>query len=441
MKARINFLLKFLIFLAPSVLMAQNGSGFKYGIVDAWQYPYKESTDTQRKFRIGKILSVKIANLDGWIMEEVAAKRLNAAPFLTSEQRDEIESHLKALEKGEANKLDPATCACITEYNRFVLSRLYPVVNGIDIPKPVRYGVIPVHSDNKDTIHIIRFLLDRNSSDNPAWKKLLKTSEQSLRINLTLGFVDKDNSPPRQLPSIVGGDDKDSGLVLEMELYDFVRVYVVAAIILVMLGFLLWFTPDSDILRDTTQPIGRDGRHPWSLSRAQMAFWFILVVSSFLFVWGVTEQLVEIGKSSLALIGIGSATALGVAAVSNSQRDEPAIAAAARLYSSRRIQTWKDLKKKAIAGADGFDASDKDFFNRRRMTKLLEDWMTENGVVSFHRFQILAWTLALGVVYLDYTLHQLELPDLDVTLLALTGISAGTYVGFKFPPTRPIPGN
>lgn len=56
----------------------------------------------------------------------------------------------------------------------------------------------------------------------------------------------------------------------------------------------------------------------------------------------------------------------------------------------------------------------------------------ENGV-SFHRLQIVAWTIVLKVIFI-YRVHtKHEMPDFDAQLLGLMGISSGTYIGFKFP--------
>ena len=61
----------------------------------------------------------------------------------------------------------------------------------------------------------------------------------------------------------------------------------------------------------------------------------------------------------------------------------------------------------------------------------LEDILNDEGGVSFHRFQILAWTLVLIVIFLASVWQTLAMPVLDEYLLTLMGMSAGTYVGLK----------
>jgi len=52
-------------------------------------------------------------------------------------------------------------------------------------------------------------------------------------------------------------------------------------------------------------------------------------------------------------------------------------------------------------------------------------------VIVRHRFQIVVWTLILGVVLVSEVLTKLAMPVFDTTLLTLIGISSGIYLGFK----------
>ena len=54
-----------------------------------------------------------------------------------------------------------------------------------------------------------------------------------------------------------------------------------------------------------------------------------------------------------------------------------------------------------------------------------------------HRLQMLVWTVILGIVFVLKVLSNLAMPEFDATLLALMGISSGTYLGFKFPEQQP----
>jgi hypothetical protein len=56
-----------------------------------------------------------------------------------------------------------------------------------------------------------------------------------------------------------------------------------------------------------------------------------------------------------------------------------------------------------------------------------------HGGVSIHRFQMFAWTLVLGVIFVGSVYTDLSMPEFNATLLGLMGISSGTYLGFKVP--------
>ncbi|MEA2166379.1 MAG: hypothetical protein QOK37_4506 [Thermoanaerobaculia bacterium] len=167
---------------------------------------------------------------------------------------------------------------------------------------------------------------------------------------------------------------------------------------LVLLAFvgiaLLFFARGSDMLREGA-PI--DGvRQPYSLARAQMAFWFFLLVTGYVFVWLVTGERDSIAPSLLGLVGISAATALAAFAVTPSSERKPAATSG----------WWRDLVT------------------------------DEKGVVALDRFQVVVWTLVLGGIFLTSVLWDLTMPEFSATMLALMGISSGTYIGFKLPMKR-----
>jgi len=64
---------------------------------------------------------------------------------------------------------------------------------------------------------------------------------------------------------------------------------------------------------------------------------------------------------------------------------------------------------------------------------LLRDILRDGSGYSFHRFQIFAWTIVLGIIFVSSVYNNLTMPEFSTTLLGLMGISSGTYIGFKFP--------
>jgi hypothetical protein len=135
-----------------------------------------------------------------------------------------------------------------------------------------------------------------------------------------------------------------------------------------------------------------DGVHqPYSLGRAQMAWWFFLIVLSYSFIWLVTGDRDTIPPSLLGLMGISAATALAAAAI-------------AKTAARASMGWWRDL----VADERG-------------------------SAVALDRLQIVVWTVVLSGVFLSSVIWDLTMPEFNATLLALMGISSGTYIGFKLP--------
>lgn len=63
----------------------------------------------------------------------------------------------------------------------------------------------------------------------------------------------------------------------------------------------------------------------------------------------------------------------------------------------------------------------------------MRDIFCDGDGVSFHRFQMIVWTIVLGVVFVNAVHRDLAMPKFDSALLGLMGLSSGTYVGSKFP--------
>ena len=70
---------------------------------------------------------------------------------------------------------------------------------------------------------------------------------------------------------------------------------------------------------------------------------------------------------------------------------------------------------------------------RSRPQSLLLDILFDENGVSFHRLQVVIWTLVMTLIFVVSVYTHLDMPDFDTKLLALMGISNGIYIGFKLP--------
>ena len=200
-------------------------------------------------------------------------------------------------------------------------------------------------------------------------------------------------------------------------------------------------------------PTPVNGFKPWSLARCQMAFWFVLVVVSFLSIWVVIGALDTITGSVLTLIGIGSGAALGSAMI-DVTTDTEARLDELHLKEQKLAMQISDINGKlAVAGIDPgqhtFLASLKTATEGRLTSTrtqiqkcsaipisqgFWDDVLSDHGGGSgFHRIQMVVWTLILGGIFVYSVWKTLSMPEFSETLLALQGISAGTYLGFKIP--------
>ena len=143
----------------------------------------------------------------------------------------------------------------------------------------------------------------------------------------------------------------------------------------------------------------RDSRHGlYSLGKSQMAFWGLLVMLSFAGVWLLTGAMERIPEQVLILLGISGATGLSAIVISNNKQSGRG--AATQPHPTHGF--WRDICN------DG------------------------NGL-SFHRMQVVAWTIFLGLVFVRSVVHVMSMPEFPETLLVLMGISNGVYLGFKIP--------
>jgi hypothetical protein len=255
---------------------------------------------------------------------------------------------------------------------------------------------------------------EKNEADDAAWHSLLGSPDGLVRpVRLSLG--------PSQHVSIeteVRGE-RAFQLVLLYDLY----FYLWLGVTVLLVGCSIWLARRSNLLRDPYAIVPEGAKRPYSLSRFQAVFWCVLVLISFFLIWTITGELGSITGSVLGLLGIGSGTALGAALI-DSDKTAP------------RTQGGGTPAATGVAQSSFKGASSGSF---------LHDILSGENGISFHRFQMFVWTIVLGLIFCSTVYDTLSMPQFDTSLLALLGISSGTYLGFKIPekheagPASPMP--
>ena len=254
---------------------------------------------------------------------------------------------------------------------------LLPFVNGYAMKgSTLRY----IDQESKT----LRFNLARNPSDSgsrEAWTHILGGLGPFKRTHrVSLGTED------------TGPIASDQTVVFEVYPSPWSQIAIVLLILLVIAFLVLVFK--TDILKDPKEE--GTGERTYSLGRFQMAFWFLIILGSFTYIWMVTGDL-AMPETSLVLMGISGATALGAILVKpNPKKPE----------SRKKSTLWRFFVELLGNGEDQ---------------------------ITLHRFQMFAWTMILGLTFIAGVFNQLAQPVLDSSLLTLMGISSGMYVGFKFP--------
>jgi hypothetical protein len=224
--------------------------------------------------------------------------------------------------------------------------------------------------------------------------------------------------------------------------------------LLVMFGSL---ARRSDLLRSGDAPLVPGKQKPWSLARVQAAWWFFLVLASYLLIGLVTGDFSSsITGTTLILLGIAAGTTLGSVAVDMSRKtpENEHEEQAARRRLTLEIAAL-DAEMLAFdpetADAEATAAEQERVATRKakysQLCKLmranegfLKDILSDANGVSFHRFQIAAWTLVLGIVFVLQVFRELSMPQFSETLLGLMGLSSATFVAMKTTePTAPKP--
>lgn len=283
----------------------------------------------------------------------------------------------------------------------------------------------------------------RISDDNRAvWTDLLGAPE-GLRRSVTFSVGPAEGAP---FDTVLDGSRR-----VQLTVISPVYGGIALALVVVTLAVFVQLARTTSIIRKP----GPGATQPYDLGRFQMAVWFFLIYLSYTAIWLVTDATDTIHPSLLALLGISAGTALSEAVIdagaapAQDAREGSLLAERGQLVPQLGARgRWQDPDADA-------DARSRQQAARQRVAQidqqlralqasapeglsqgLLHDLLSDAQGYRFDRFQIFAFTLILGVIFLSDVYNNLSMPELSPTLLGLMGLSSGTYIGFKLPDRR-----
>ncbi len=283
------------------------------------------------------------------------------------------------------------------------------------------------------------FHLEIDPADRDAWVDILYEARNAADHTLPLSIGWKDNTQVF-----------DSNAELALVVYSHHTPYVLGLLVLLLAATLI-LSVRTNLLRDGTDPPPAPARLPYNLGRVQMAFWFYLAITAYLYVWLITGEYDTVTSSVLALIGISAGT--GVAALLvDRQKVQEVITQRTSLETQLTALQARVNDLNAAAPRPGSVLDQELQQKKSSLTEVqaqlahapappppavskgfLKDILSDGEGVAFHRFQMVVWTLVFGLIFIRSVYRELAMPNFDASLLGLMGISSGTYIGFKFP--------
>jgi hypothetical protein len=257
-----------------------------------------------------------------------------------------------------------------------------------------------------DQEHTFLFALNRTSENDAAWRRLLGPVLSNRAVTIAAGSPDG---------ATVSAPDP-----IRLHFSSSWLARVLSIFLLFFFGIASWFGIKAGMLLDAGP------RTSLSLGRLQMFVWTALVVCSFLLIWTVTGSADTVTPQCLALMGIAAATAMGAKLVGSAQdsalaenltKTPPAAQARPEEQGIGAITPVGERVKKL----------------RYSHSTFLADLLNDDNGPTLHRMQILVWTAILATLFIVDVWRDLSMPQFSDTLLALMGVSGGTYVGFKIP--------
>ena len=370
----------------------------------------------------------------------VCQVRLDPKPTSTPDEKKKEDARQAARQASLGDSiilaLNPAQLTAYLEYAAKNDKSVTLYLNGNDT------GIVPEAVDR--TNGTLQFHLERTSANKAVWASLMRHPflSQIRKVKAGVGIAP---APP--------AISSEFWLVVVKWAWYAWAWLVLLLIVLIAFGYL---TTKKGLLRDVANG-------PYSLGRCQMAWWFFLIIVSYVLIWLISGDRDTIPASLLGLMGISAGTALGAVLIESTNAGSGSLQQAsadalALQVAETSAQKDVDTAQAAVTANPADPVAQKQLQDAKAALAAVQAKLadanarmqgatkapTSNGFVrdilgdsdgniGLHRFQMVLWTIVLGIMFVVGVMAELTMPDFNATLLATMGVSAGTYLGFKFP--------
>lgn len=274
----------------------------------------------------------------------------------------------------------------------------------------------------------MHFTLVRNADTKDVWTYLLEMPRwETSKTKVSVGLEDT-----------FAIDSEDAAHINLIVIPHGWSIFWLVVIFIFIIGF-LYLASVSSIIRNPGNVSNNVNEMPFSLAKTQAAWWFFIILASYLFIGVITGDFnTTITTTVLGLFGISAGTAVGSAVLNSSKNTETNrqkklneadsleaeaqnVTATAESQMSLQEQEEKEAKTEKVKKLRGIT------------TGFITDILTDKDGISFHRFQAAALSIVLGFIFIYQVYATLAMPEFSGTLLTLLLISSGTYLGFKLP--------
>jgi hypothetical protein len=244
-------------------------------------------------------------------------------------------------------------------------------------------GINPALIDTNKNLVVFPIL--RTDSSKQAWNIFYhKSARSSIKpVEVSVGVTEK------------GALKGNAGQIL-LKLYNRTLLWSMLVVFLFLVIIFVIF--GKDMIRDGNLPKMNkkskiSNNSTFSMAKLQLAWWTFIIFGSIGYILLTTGELPIITGSTWILLAISIGTTAGAQIINFNAQNQVI----------KESKNW------------------------------LSDILSDNEGINIHRFQMLIWTTFFGAYFVYRVYANLDIPQLSNEVLALMGISNGTYLGLKIP--------